>query len=58
MERNFERKREGDDIDRFADLVSLVALVRLVEIGGRKDGGAELWRGRNRLIAGTTAKNL
>ena len=42
MERNFERKREGDDLDRFADLVSLVALVRLVELGGRKDGETEL----------------
>ena len=41
MERNFARKREGDDLDRFADLVSLVALVRLVELGGRKDGTTE-----------------
>ena len=32
-------KRGGDDLDRFADLVSLVALVRLVELEGRKDGG-------------------
>ena len=42
MERIFARKRVGDDLDRFADLVSLVALVRLVELGGRKDGEAEL----------------
>ena len=39
MEWNFAGKRGGDDLDRFADLVSLVALVRLVEPGGRKDGG-------------------
>ena len=42
MERNFARKREGDDLDRFADLVSLVALVRLVEIGGQRGGQTEL----------------
>ena len=42
MERNFERKREGDDLDRFADLVSLVALVRLVELEGREYGETEL----------------
>ena len=42
MERNFERKREGDDLDRFADLVSLVALVRLVELGGQRGGQTEL----------------
>ena len=36
------KNEEGDDLDRFADLVSLVALVRLVELGGRKDGGTEL----------------
>ena len=42
MERNFARKREGDDIDRFADLVSLVALVRLVELGGQRGGQTEL----------------
>lgn len=44
MERNFARKREGDDLDRFADLVSLVELVRLVELEGRKDGETELRR--------------
>ena len=38
MERIFARKRVGDDLDRFADLVSLVALVRLVELG---DGRTE-----------------
>jgi hypothetical protein len=32
------KNEEGNDLDRFADLVSLVALVRLVEPGGRKDG--------------------
>ena len=32
------KNEEGNDLDRFADLVSLVALVRLVELGGRKDG--------------------
>ena len=65
------KNEEGNDLDRFADLVSLVALVRLVELGGRRDGttggrsdgGTELRRdgttgGRNWLIAGTTAKNL
>ena len=41
MERNFARKREGDDLDRFADLVSLVALVRLVELGRRNYGEGE-----------------
>ena len=40
--RNFARKREGDDLDRFADLVSLVALERLVELGGQRDGQTEL----------------
>ncbi len=28
------KNEEGNDLDRFADLVSLVALVRLVELGG------------------------
>jgi hypothetical protein len=46
MERNFERKREGDDLDRFADLESLVALERLVELGGQNYGERELG-GRN-----------
>ena len=32
------KNEEGDDLDRFADLVSLVELVGLVELGGRKDG--------------------
>ena len=35
------KNEEGDDLDRFADLVSLVALVRLVELGGREDGRTE-----------------
>jgi hypothetical protein len=33
-----QKNEEGDDLDRFADLVSLVALVRLVELG---DGSTE-----------------
>ena len=36
------KTEEGDDLDRFADLVSLVALVRLVELGGRRGGQTEL----------------
>ncbi len=37
-----QKNEEGrDDIDRFADLVSLVALVRLVELGGRNYGERE-----------------
>ena len=37
------KTEEGDDLDRFADRVSLVALVRLVELGaeGRRDGTTE-----------------
>jgi hypothetical protein len=37
------KNEEGNDLDRFADLVSLVALVRLVEPGGRKDGETGGW---------------
>ena len=36
------KNEEGDDLDRFADLVSLVALVRLVELGGQRGGQTEL----------------
>ena len=39
------KNEEGNDLDRFADLVSLVALVRLVELGGRKDGETEPRKG-------------
>jgi len=41
-----ENEEGRDDLDRFADLVSLVALVRLVELGGRNYGERELG-GRN-----------
>ena len=36
------KTEEGNDLDRFADLVSLVALVRLVELEGREYGETEL----------------
>ena len=44
MERNFAEKRGRGDLDRFADLVSLVALVRLVELGGRTTGDGTMER--------------
>ena len=54
MERNFARKREGDDLDRFADLVSLVALVRLVELVGLVELGGRNYGKTEGRIGGTT----